>query len=116
MKTATAAFGFVLIGAMAVGSYLIQTHIEHAEINVVSKERLLKVTTNDGNTSSEYQNFVYSDADTYTVRDSLWNGHFTSATVYARIREGSRCRVTLAGYRLGFLSMFQNIIEAECGA
>lgn len=113
--------GAGLIGVLAIAaifgaiSYSIQSHIEKTEINVTSKERLLSVTNDGkGNTSSTYRNFVYTDNETYVVKDSVWNGHFTSATVYARVKIGSRCKVTLAGYRVGFLSMFQNIIEVEC--
>ncbi|MBD9372810.1 hypothetical protein IB238_09280 [Rhizobium sp. ARZ01] len=116
--SSAAVIGILVLGVAAgVASYMIQTHIEQSEISVVSKERLLSVSTDsDGKSSSKYRNFVYSDAETYVVEDSLWNGHFTSSTVYAKIQEGARCRVTLAGYRFGFLSMFQNIIEVECGA
>lgn len=113
--------GFVImlfvgfIGASMVGSYLIQTNIEHATINVVSKERLLNVSTDsEGKTSSKWENFVYTDEETYKVADSFWNWHFRARTVYAKIKEGSTCDVTLSGYRWGFLSAHQNIIEAEC--
>lgn len=116
--SAVAIFGVVgLLVAGGIASCSIQTHIEKTEIAVASKERLLTISNDgEGKSSSKYRNFVYSDTETYVVEDSLWNWHFTSATVYARIKDGSRCKVTLAGYRFGFFSMFQNIIEAECGA
>lgn len=110
--------GLAVLGAAASGiaSYLIQTHIEHAEIAVVSKERLVSVTGSDGNTSSSWKNFVYTEAESYIVKDSFWNWHFRAGTIYAQIKEGSVCRVTLSGYRLGFLSMYQNIIGADCAS
>lgn len=108
------AFTLLFIAAVSV-SFKIATHIEHAEIAVVSKERLLKISSSsEGKQSSEWRNFVYTADETYVVEDSMWNWHFTSGTVYARIQEGKRCRVTLSGYRVGFLSMFQNIIAANC--
>lgn len=103
------------IGAICFGGYKIQTHLEETTIKVVSKERLLSVKTDsDGKSSSKYQNFVYSESETYVVEDSLWNWHFTAGTVYARVKQGAECKVTLSGYRFGLLSMYQNIISAEC--
>lgn len=107
----------VVVGAAALASFAITTHIETREIVVQSKERLMQVTSSDkGVARTSYRNFVYTADEAYTVEDSLWNGHFTSSTVYARLHEGARCKVTLAGYRFGFLSMFQNIIKAECSS
>lgn len=103
--------------ASGVGSYLIQTNIEHRTIKVASKERLMSISTNDdGGTSSSWTNFVYSDDEAYVVKDSFWNWHFRAGTVYAQIREGATCNVTLSGYRWGFVSMHQNIIAADCDA
>lgn len=104
-----------ILGLFVLGSYLIQTNIEHRVIKVASKERLMSISTNtDGGTSSKWTNFVYSDDETYVVKDSLWNWHFRSRTVYAQIEVGATCRVILSGYRWGFLSMHQNIISADC--
>ncbi|MFA7408270.1 MAG: hypothetical protein WCY93_10700 [Anaerolineaceae bacterium] len=72
-------------------------------------------TDSDGNTSSKWTNYVYSDQETYVVADSLWNWHFRAMTVWAQIPDGeATCVVKLAGIRNGFFSMFQNIIEADC--
>lgn len=97
-------------------SYNIATHIEQKTIVVDGKERLLKVDSSDGKTSSSYKNFVYAGGEAYVVEDSFWNWHFRAGTVYASLREGATCQVTLAGYRFGFLSMYQNIIAANCGS
>jgi hypothetical protein len=109
--------GIIVAGFTAVTflSYKIQTHIETATIEVVSKERLLNLKTDsDGKSSSTWTNFVYAKDETYVVEDSFWNWHFTARTVYAKLQEGAKCDVTLSGYRLGFLSMHQNIIAADC--
>lgn len=110
-------FGFValLIGGGLFASYKVSTITEEATITVRSKERLLQVSsTENGGTSSSYQNFVYTDDETYTVQDNLWVGHFETRTVWAKLREGATCRVTLSGIRFGFFSMSQNIIKADC--
>lgn len=116
MKAAAAITIALLFGAVGFASYTIATHLERKTITVQSKERLMQVSTTDGKTTTTYRNFVYASDETYAVQDSLWNGHFMSATVYAKMREGATCDVLLSGYRVGFLSMFQNIIEAECRA
>jgi hypothetical protein len=113
--------GFVFLAIVFLGlaggvSYAVQTHTEVRTIHVVSKERLLQVDTDKDGSSSSYKNFVYTDNEAYVVQDSLWNGHFTAGTVYAQIHANSNCLVTLAGYRFGFLSMYQNIIAAKCSA
>jgi hypothetical protein len=104
-----------LATAGGIGSYLFETHLEDRVIAVVSKERLMSISTNNkGGTSSSWTSFVYSSDETYVVADSLWNWHFRARTVYAQIKEGASCHVTLSGYRWGFLSTHQNIIAANC--
>ena len=105
----------LVFGTTAAASYLVQTHLEEKTIRVVSKERLLNMKSDDKGSSTEYKNFVYSPEETYVVEDSIWNWHFRAGTVYAQIHPNEDCRVTLAGYRFGPFSMYQNIISAECG-
>jgi hypothetical protein len=111
---AAAALFVASIPATIAGSYLVSRNVERLQISVVSKERLLKVSSSDGKTSTSFQNFVYTDSETFKVDDNLWHWHFRSGTVYAQIREGAVCDVTVVGYRWGFLSMYQNIIAASC--
>tara|TARA_R110000782_G_scaffold184799_1_gene275127 strand:- start:1971 stop:2318 length:348 start_codon:yes stop_codon:yes gene_type:complete len=109
------AIGVVLIGSGALLSYNINTKTEVTTLEVVNKERLLQVSSSDGNSSSSYKNFVYTQDESYIVKDSFWNMHFRSGTVYAKIPDnGGSCDVTLVGMRVGFFSMYQNIIKAEC--
>lgn len=117
MRGLMAVFGLILFAALGVLSYSIQTHTEKLSIHVTNKERLLKVDTDkDGSTSTSYKNFVYTDDETYVIEDSFWNWHFRAGTVYAKIHPNQTCDVVVAGYRVGFFSMYQNIIEAECHA
>lgn len=103
-----------LIGSVGL-SVASSLHIEKATINVVSKERLQKITSDsDGKITSRQEYWVYSDEDTYRVADSFIQWRFYSGQVYAEVKEGATCDVTLQGYRIGFLSMMQNIIEVDC--
>jgi hypothetical protein len=108
-----------MVGLFAVPSYLNQTHLQRLTIEVTGKERISKDTfrtDSDGKLSggTTIHNFVYTPEETYEVRDSLWNGHFRAMTVYARIPEAGTCEIVLSGRRMGFFSLTQNIIEAEC--
>lgn len=105
--------GFLVIAA-ATSSIWIQRTLEDKTITVVSKERLPTFSSDGGQPTHE--NFVYTDNETYVVKDSFWNFHFKSRTVYAKISDAGTCDVTLSGIRFGFLSMSQNIIAADCVA
>lgn len=103
------------VTAIIATSYKVNTHTETVTINVVEKERIAKTSSDsDGKVSTRIENNVYSETETYEVSDNLWLWHFTSGTVYASIKEGQTCDVTLSGYRVGILSWRQNIIKAEC--
>ena len=103
-----------IIVASIIFSFMAAGNRETDIIKVVSKERLMKVTTDNGTTSTEYVNYVYSDKEVYVVSDSIWTFHFTSGTVYAKIQPNKTCAIATLGYRIGFLSSFKNIVEAKC--
>jgi hypothetical protein len=109
------AVGLSLFTISATFSVVNALHINEGRIQVVSKERLLKIQSDgDGNTYSRQEYWVTASDDLYRVQDSFLQWHFHSGRVYASIVEGAKCNVTLQGYRIGFLSMFQNIIAADC--
>ena len=111
MRIITAILGFVMAIGLALSSALIQWQLEETTLNVVSKERL----SNYSNGETTFENFVYTEDETYVIADSFWNWHFRARTVWAEIPEdGGTCVVTLSGVRWGFFSMHQNIISAEC--
>ena len=105
----------LLFAAFMAADYKIATHLEHATIEVVGKERIAQVSSGkDTGTTTRIRNFVYTQDETYEVKDSPFNWAMRSGTVYAQIHEGETCDVTLSGYRVGWLSMYQNIIGAMC--
>jgi len=46
-------------------------------------------------------------------RDSWWWGKFDSADVQYRMEVGKEYRLTVTGWRIPLLSMFQNIVKVE---
>lgn len=104
---------FIVIGGIGTSAF-IQRTLEDKTITVTEKERITSFSSSDGTTKTTIENFVYSDEEVYSVKDSLWNWHFRAGTVYAKIPETGTCNVTLSGMRIGFFSMNQNIIAADC--
>ena len=90
---------------------IISSFNDHDYIATVSdKERI--VQSND----SFYLIFCNdSDGNYYELRnsDSLFRLKFDSSNIYNRLEVGNKYRFTVVGYRVGFLSMYENIIEFE---
>jgi hypothetical protein len=114
-KLGVATLVVLVTTVMMASSYMISQNVENKQIQVISKERLMKLSKDsEGNTRTSYQNLIYTEDETYIVEDSIWHWHFRSGTIYAKLKENTACDVKLVGYRWGFLSMYQNIIEADC--
>lgn len=78
-------------------------------ITVSSKERVC----DGGETTTCYYMVFGTNGEVYENTDSIINWKFDSASVQARIQQGSRYKVTVIGWRIPFLSMKKNIIKAE---
>lgn len=73
---------------------------------IVDKER---VTTGE---SSRY--LIFSETEVFENTDSLFHLKFLSSDVYRDINIGDVCDFQVYGWRVGFLSMYRNIISADC--
>ena len=79
-------------------------------VTVTDKERVM---TED---SSKYLVFTEdSDGNTYVFEntDSLLRGKFDSSDVQGQLKVGNTYKITVVGYRIPFLSAYQNIIAFE---
>lgn len=82
-------------------------HEDVRTCTVTSKERLPQ-------SEGGFDQRVYTEeCGVLKVGDAVFAGHYNSADTWASIEEGRTYRLTSRGYRVGFLSMFPNIIEAE---
>ena len=61
--------------------------------------------------SNQYR--VYTSCGTVVVEDALVIGRFDSADVYGAIQPGKTYMFKTGGYRVGFFSMFPNVIDAK---
>lgn len=77
----------------------------HHNCVVEQKERLIK----DGSSSDKR---VYTSCGSFVVNDSIAGG-YTSQDRYNQLVEGRAYDLQVGDYRVGFLSMFPNIIDVR---
>lgn len=63
-------------------------------------------------TSCEYR--VYTSVDVFSNKDDIIHWKFNSSDVHSEMREGRVCDLTVVGWRVRFLSLYKNVIKAEC--
>lgn len=83
-------------------------------VTVTKTERI--VESNDGSVDSKYLIYCEDDNDVVVVfenTDSFIRGKFNSSDIYAQIKEGHRYKITVVGFRIRFLSAYQNIIKIQ---
>jgi hypothetical protein len=79
-------------------------------VTVTDKERVVKDNV------SKYIIFTEDEQGNVLVfenTDDLWRGKFDSSNMQGQLKEGNKYTVTVVGYRVPFLSMYQNIIKIE---
>jgi hypothetical protein len=105
---------FILAGLLTLGSVVYQCegygNKQTVTVKVTGKERITE-STGDKGVHSYY--LIYSDSGTYKLEDDLFYGNFNSSDWYGRIHEGKTYKFDLIGYRIGWLSSYQNIIKVE---
>lgn len=101
-------FAVVLVAGVVL-SYPVayKTSATQVEITITDKER---VTTGTGqNISSKF--LVYAEGEVFQNTDSYLFLKFNSADLQNTLEIGETYVVTVAGWRIPFLSMFRNIIS-----
>lgn len=56
---------------------------------------------------------VFTDKGTFEITDTLMYLRFTSSDYWGKLEVGSTYNVTATGYRVGFLSWYENIVDFE---
>lgn len=107
LKTIAYIFVFILvIGFTFVTSFNDKTYT----VTVTDKERVNK------SDSSKYLVFCEDENGEVLVfenTDELLRLKFNSSTVQGTIKQGGKYKLTVVGFRVPFLSMYQNIIKVE---
>lgn len=61
------------------------------------------------NTPQTMYYYIYTDKTTYTLKDSLLDMNFDISDDYGKIKEGKCYELFVRGWRVPFLSMYENI-------
>ena len=99
----------VIISSIVI-SIMSYVHTSTVSATVTGKERIVK-SDGDGKVESFY--LVYTDKGTMKLEDDLFRGNWNSSDVYGSLRNDSTYTFTTSGYRIGFFSMYPNIIEVQ---
>ena len=71
-----------------------------------------KVTGKEVKYSRENSTYmIYTESGVYTLEDELFYGNFRSSDWYGQIHVDSTYQFKVIGYRLGFFSMYPNIVR-----
>jgi hypothetical protein len=62
---------------------------------------------------NDYANLVYTDKGIFQNTDSWFPWKTRSSDVYNQLRVGKTYRCEIAGWRIGFFSMYKNIVTCD---
>jgi len=97
---------FIGIVAFDIKSY---NNVETIVAKVDGKER---ITEKAGDNIESFY-LVYTDKGTFKLEDDMFRGNFYSSDVYGKLRQDSTYTFKTAGYRIGFMSSYPNIIKVN---
>ncbi len=101
----------IIVIALAVGATVVTSFNDHTYTATVTKqERIVK------DEDSYYLIFTKDDEGNYYEfknEDNLLRGKFNSSSFQNQIEVGETYKFTVVGFRIGFLSSYENIIEFE---
>jgi hypothetical protein len=104
---------FILVPILIVGIIVFNisayNNVEVVKATVTDKERI--IDRSGDNIESFY--LVYTDKGTFKLEDDFFRGNFYSSDVYGKIKRDSTYTFKVAGYRIGFMSSYPNIIEIK---
>lgn len=104
------AIGLIFTGMIATSIYKAAATTETVTVKVTGKERI--VESNGDQTSSKY--LIFTQDEVFENTDSLFLFKFNSSDIYGKIEKDDTCTFVVNGWRVRFLSMYRNIITAEC--
>ena len=97
-------FGLVFILTLCIGGCVVSSHREFNQTFTVTGKENVK----SGN-SGKY--LIYTDKTTYEITDTWLFWRWNSSDVYGNMQIGKTYEATLQGYRVPFLSWYQNVLD-----
>ena len=107
-------FFVVILGLGVISSVVFSFNDTEYTITVTDKERIY--TGNGSSSSSKY--LVFGDDQNgntlvFEITDCFIRGKWDSSNIQGQLKEGNVYKITVIGYRVPFLSWYQNIIKIE---
>lgn len=75
------------------------------------KDKWIKQDNNSENSKDKYM--IQCDDKVYEITDLFFKFKFNSSDIYAKLEKNKKYKITTTGYRIPFLSWYQNINEVE---
>ena len=100
--------GFFLIFLFFAVLFNVVSYANSDQVRFTVTDKQTKMTC-DGKSSCSDKYLVYTDSGTYEITDSLILFRFNSSDVYGRLIVGKTYRADAYGWRVPFLSMYQNL-------
>ena len=110
MKFQFAALGVIFGIAAASSAGIAYGTKDTVTFTVTDKERIVE-SDSDGNTTSKY--LIFTDNGTFENTDTVWYFKFQSSDLYGKLKRGQTYEADVYGFRVGWLSMYKNIIDAR---
>lgn len=107
MKTMIASA--VLIVLLAVLAAIQHSEVNYYTVTVESKER---ISTGTGS-SLRHKYLVFTEDKVFENTDTMLRLKFDSSDIQGRLKVGSSYKIKTYGWRINFLSMYENIIGVE---
>lgn len=84
--------------------------------NKNSWEEVVECTVQDKwvkRNSDKEKYLVSCDDEVYQITDNIFYGKLNSSDIYAKLKIGKKYKLTVTGFRSGFLSSYKNINKFE---
>lgn len=88
-------------------------------VTITDKDRITESSKdNDGNVKTSSKYLVFADDENgnplvFENTDCFIRWKFNSSNIQGQLKEGHTYKITVVGYRVPFLSWYQNIIKVE---
>lgn len=106
MKLKIIGIGLLAVGLMLGAGYTYRAATEEIVTTTISgKEREC--------ISQDCRYVVYTTDEVFENRDSWWYLKFNSSDYHNKLVPGKEYRLTVYGFRVGFLSWYRNIVDYE---
>jgi len=99
----------IVLGGTSIKAVFQHTTVEHYKVTITDKERISVGSGED--LSHKY--LVFTDGRVFENTDTLFHWKWNSSTVQSELEEGKQYSIKTYGWRVPFLSWYENIVSVE---